>query len=595
MEGRKRTNDQLMNELREMRKRIVKLEAIEIEHRQMEKKLRESEERLRNMFNSSPTATTVIDSNGSIIGCNRAALDMHGFSAEKEMLGKSSFELIAPKDRRRATEDWKRIVEEGLVRNLEYAFLTKSGRRFAGGLSARVIRDSSGRPECFVATSKDITDRKETENQIREYTEKLAVKNRQLKVETERAKEGDRLKSEFLAGVSHEVRSPLTTINGAAYLLEKGPLSKEQRNLCTMIRDSGEYLLQIINDILDLARIEAGQVRLEEKDFSMKDLVEETVLTFDLRAKEKRLGLNIIYSADLPAKIRADQRKLTEILHNLVDNALKFTEKGEVGIRLAKLSDFRIRLQVKDTGIGVSEKEVSRLFDKFYQAAASNSRKYKGTGLGLTLVKELARLMEGEIEVKSKLAEGSTFSFTFPYKPVEQRTVGRKDRAELEPKITQKSTKDLNILIAEDDDSCYYVMERFLRDYTTSRAVNGKDVLEKIKNKSYNLVLMDIQMPELDGLEATREIRQRGSELPIIALTGKAMKGDREKCLEAGCDDYISKPVAPDELRAKIDKYAGKRFVTRQKVPLQKSQINRLLPENSGNDKNSAKETRGGS
>ncbi|GAJ15677.1 unnamed protein product, partial [marine sediment metagenome] len=249
-----------------------------------------------------------------------------------------------------------------------------------------------------------------------------------------------------------------------------------------------------------------GQGGLEEKDFCLKDLVEKTVLTFDLRAKAKGLRLNVIYSADLPVEIRADQRKLTEILHNLMDNALKFTEEGEVKVRLAKLSDSRIRLQVKDTGIGVSEKEVWRLFDKFYRAGGASSRKYKGTGLGLTLVKELARLMAGEIEVKSRLAEGSTFSFTFPYKPVGQRTVPRKDRAELEPKVTQRSAKDINILIAEDDDSCYYVMARFLRDYTTSRAVNGKDVLEKTKNKSYDLVLMDIQMPELDGLEATREI-----------------------------------------------------------------------------------------
>jgi len=570
MEDGERTNNQLTSGLPEMRKRMVKLEAIEIEHGQREGKLRESEERLRTMFNSSSAATTVIDSNGSLIRCNRSALNMYGFSSEIEVSGKSSFELIAPEDRQRAADDWKRIVQGGSTRSLQYVFLTKSGRRFVGRLSVTVIRDFSGRPRFFVATSKDITDHKETEQLIRNYANKLTAKNRQLKAEIERVKEADHLKSEFLARVSHDVRSPLTTIKGAAYLLSKRSLSEEHREFCTMITDSAEYILQIINDILDLARIEAGQGGLEEKDFCLEDAVEKTVFAFGARAKAKGLGLNVVYSLDLPVKIQADQRKLGQILHGLLDNALKFTEEGEVEVRLARLSDSRIQLQVKDTGIGVSAKEVSYLFDKFYRAGGASSRKYKGTGLGLTLVKELATRMEGEIEVKSRLGEGSIFSFSFPYKPVGQRTVREEDRAELEPIVTQRSTKDINILIAEDDDSCYYVMQRFLTDYTTNRAVTGTDVLEKTKNKSYDLVLMDIQMPELDGLEATREIRQRGSKLPIIALTGKAMKGDREKCLEAGCDDYISKPVAPHELQVKIDKYTDKTLVTRQKaLPLE--------------------------
>ena len=193
----------------------------------------------------------------------------------------------------------------------------------------------------------------------------------------------------------------------------------------------------------------------------------------------------------------------------------------------------------------------------------TSRRKYEGTGLGLTIVRELAKLMAGKIEARSRLGKGSTFSFTFPYSAVKQRMVQAQDQAK--PKTKQQLRKEINILIAEDDDSGHYIMESLLDDYTTSRAVDGREVLEKIREKDYDLVLMDIQMPEMDGLEATRKIREKDSTLPIIALTAKAMKGDRERCLEAGCSDYLSKPIEPEELIAKVSQYLPKKARQKEK------------------------------
>jgi len=340
------------------------------------------------------------------------------------------------------------------------------------------------------------SERKQAEERIREYAEKLAVRNEQLRVETEKTKESDRLKSEFLANMSHEIRTPLTAIKGAAYLLDKGSLSEEQKKLCSII----------------------GQE-----------------------------------------------------------------------VRLKRLADSKIRISVTDTGIGIPQEKLCMVFTKFYQVDGTTTRKYRGTGLGLTIVKELVNLLGGEIKVKSKPKKGSTFSFVFPYRLAKQKVA--QDLAKLKPETGEKARKDVHILIAEDDEFGYYIIKRFLDDYTISRAKDGKDALEKIKKKRYDLVLMDIQMPKMNGLEATRKIREKDPNLPIIALTAKAMKGDEEMCLETGCTDYISKPVAPDELIAKVNQYTTARLVRElESFPARVLDMEALL-KTSGQDTNLAQET----
>lgn len=526
-----------------------------------QEKLRESQQRYRALFEGAAEGILVADiETKQFKYANPAICQMLGYNEEE--LKRMDVRNIHPK------EDLDYVISEFQAQSRgektlssSIPCLRKDGTTIYADINAAKV-SMDGR-EYNLGLFKDITRRRQAEKKMEEYAEELAAKNEQLKVETEKAKEADRLKSEFLASVSHEIRTPLSTIKGATYLLNKSSLSEEQRRFCSMIRDSGEHLLRIINDILDLARIEAGQARLEEKGLPLKELVEKTVCGFELRAKRKGLELNTIYPSDLPLEIRADEGKLSQVLTNLVDNALKFTQQGKVEVKLEKLADLNIRLQVKDTGIGISEQKLSRIFEKFYQVDGTSRRKYEGTGLGLTIVRELAKLMAGKIEARSRLGKGSTFSFTFPYSAAKQRMVQAEDQAK--PKTKQQLRKEINILIAEDDDSGYYIMESLLDDYTTSRAVDGREVLEKIREKDYDLVLMDIQMPEMDGLKATRKIREKDSTLPIIALTAKAMKGDRESCLEAGCSDYLSKPIEPEELIAKVSQYLPRKARQKEK------------------------------
>ncbi|GAG17783.1 unnamed protein product, partial [marine sediment metagenome] len=258
-------------------------------------------------------------------------------------------------------------------------------------------------------------------------------------------------------------------------------------------------LLELINDILDLAIIETGEVKLEEEEFSLRETLKKLIPGFKLQAKEKGIELDLIYPDSLPSRIISDKGKLIQILSNLISNALKFTEKGKVEVRLESLTDSKIQILVKDTGIGIPKEKLSHIFDKFYQVDGTLRRKYQGTGLGLTIVKGLVDVLGGEIKTQSTLKRGSTFSFSFSYKPVQEKIeeiILDKAQDKALFKVRQKARGDINILIAEDDDFNYYIIDRFLKDYTTSRAKDGKDVLERIEKKRFDLVLMDIQMPE---------------------------------------------------------------------------------------------------
>jgi len=231
---------------------------------------------------------------------------------------------------------------------------------------------------------------------------------------------------------------------------------------------------------------------------------------------------------------------------------------------LNKGSNSSIRFSVEDTGIGIPEEKLSLIFNKFYQMNGTTRREQGGVGLGLAIVKKLVNLLGGKIEVKSKPGKGSLFYFSLPCISSKERLVPKRGRSEVLPKTEEKVKKGMNILVAEDDDSTYNIIRRFLADYTISRAVNGKDVLRRIKEKSYDVVLMDIQMPKMDGLEATIRIREKDLDLPIIAVTARSFKTDEDKCLAAGCNDYITKPIAPQKLIAKINQYAVRRRSRRQ-------------------------------
>ena len=378
------------------------------------------------------------------------------------------------------------------------------------------------------------------------------------------AEEALRTKNLFLANMSHEIRTPMNGITGMATLLGQTALTREQRGYIETIRSCADTLLSVINNILDFSTIESGKIVLEQKETDLRLCVEEVLEVYMARALKAGILLHCQLDEDVPAHILADTHRLRQILINIVGNAVKFTERGEIRIRvflpLSTLppdtppGHIQIAFEVKDTGIGISPDQFSRLFASFTQGDSSVSRKYGGTGLGLTISDKLVQLMNGHISVDSKPGEGSIFTFTILTHPVTPRnlTPGTNNIPNLAGKYP------LGILLAEDNPINQQLALIILTKmgYNPTIAVNGKEVLKHLQRAPYDLILMDIQMPEMDGLEATRIIRAATGHQPvIIAMTANATRKDREECLAEGMNDYLSKPVDLDELTYMLKKW----------------------------------------
>ncbi len=384
----------------------------------------------------------------------------------------------------------------------------------------------------------------------------------------------NRAKSAFLANMSHEIRTPMTSILGYADLLMSYDWSPgERREHLQTIHRQGHNLLTIINDVLDLAKIEAGNVELEPMDCSPSEVMEEVRSLLQVRATEKNVELEITCSHPLPKTICTDPVRLRQILVNLVGNAIKFTQRGGVKIRVRctqpEDAPAKMQFEITDTGIGMSEEEISRLFRPFTQADMSYTRRYGGTGLGLHISQRLAKMLGGQIEVQSEPGVGSTFTLTIDpdlLQNVELKTPARTLPKEEKPaQAGQKQRLRGRILLAEDVKDVRTLVRMNLEaiGLEVDSAENGQIAIEKAststaQGRPYDLILMDIQMPELDGYTATQRLRRDGWKGPIIALTAHAMTGDREKCLEAGCDDYISKPMTDAELFSTIARHLDK-------------------------------------
>ncbi len=518
-----------------------------------------NENRYRVLFENTQGFICTHRMNGEILSINKAAAKILGFKSQ-EIIGRNLKEFLV-EDKKDMFSDYLKELQEKRKSTGIMQFISKDNeRRYL--VYRNVVHSESNSEPYVIASSQDITDifliekQLESANRISELNiNRLHKTLLELDKAKKIAEESVRIKQEFLANMSHEIRTPMNAIIGFTSLLEKSNLSSEQTDYLSAIKTSGENLLVIINDILDFSKIDAGKMSIENTQFDI-DLTITNILTqFVPKIQEKNLVLNTTMNFKRNLNVIGDQVRLHQVMSNLISNAIKFTEKGGINVSVNIKSETPkyhvFEFIVSDTGIGIPKDKTASIFESFTQASPETTRKYGGTGLGLAIVKKLLELQNGNISLKSHVRVGTTFTFTIPY----QKTIARDLKNKKENYSNHENLKGLKVLLAEDNLLNQKLVIKLLQDSNceVDIAENGIEAIEKITKHHYNLIFMDIQMPEMDGLQATRIIRSKlGVTTPIIALTAHTFKDEEEKCIEAGMNGFLSKPFTSANLHKAI-------------------------------------------
>ncbi|HRK29107.1 MAG TPA: PAS domain S-box protein [Chitinophagales bacterium] len=516
--------------------------------KRVEQELIQSELLYQKLFEESRDAIYISGINGALLEVNPAALELFGYTRD-EMLGMSALKLYAnPQERERFQ---KAMQEKGSVSNYEVILVKKDGTEIDCILSSTTRRNAQMQTIGYQGIIRDITERKRTDELVR------------AKALAERS---TTMKAQFLANMSHEIRTPMNAVIGMTHLLQDTHLTAEQNRYVNGIQSASEHLLVLINDILDFSKIEAGKLQLEEIAFSLREVINNIADTFKYKVQEKKLELLVSIDEQLPDMVIGDPTRLTQILMNLVSNAVKFTERGQVRLDARLFTDDKqaatVAFAVADTGIGIEQDKVDVIFDSFSQVNRSATRLYGGTGLGLAITKKLIEMQGGSVSVKSKVGEGTTFLVVLRYvKASGSKTVNHKYSLS---EMAVKPLGKLRLLVVEDNELNRVVttdtIKKWGKDIMIDIAENGEEAVKKVRKHRYDLILMDVQMPKMNGYEATHYIRKTlgKTDLPILAMTAYATTGEAERTITSGMNDYISKPFDPKKLYQKIARLTSK-------------------------------------
>ena len=495
----------------------------------------------------------VVDYHGKILYLNASVEETLGHKP-KSLFGKNFFDFILPETLSSFKKKYQLSTKRPYQESVEFQFLCKNKSYKYLEFNSINLKKKE-KIEGLILDCRDITERKKDAEELL-----LAQKT----------------KDQFLANISHEIRTPINGIAGMATLLSQSPNPEDQIIYLNAIKSASKNLKVIINDILDLASIESGKLQFERIGFNLRDVLASLANMFQVQAKEKGLSISNQLTKEADKILIGDPVRLNQILINLISNALKFTHTGSIKLNCSverqEKQKFYIRFEVTDTGIGIPSDKLATIFESFSQADASVTRKYGGTGLGLTIAKQLVDLQQGTISVKSEEDKGSSFDVIIPYQIGSLKDIAEISNKARKSKSYRNRLKNLNVLLVEDNEINRLYATNILKtwDCFVETAENGYVAIEKLKSASFDIVLMDIQMPEMDGFEATKAIRSgepSKSEIPIIALTANATRKDIEKCLAAGMNECIPKPFTPDDLMRVLIKYSNHKINSKEKLP----------------------------